>query len=164
MDNLQESISHRQGKNSCLWCMCMCMTYLVVLPLTTHWQLYVCWDTSWWTGQALALEHSYNNPPCTKTDEAQQFSTVWGCGGVASIGELCWASSGWCRLEMYSSWWFSSSKLLMRPLSCSACCSSTEILWTSASQLSAHWLLAWHSYMQEREEGQSLLIYSMNWC
>ena len=143
---------------------CACMTYL---PLMTHWQLYVCWDTSWWTGHALALEHSYNNPPCTKTDEAQQFFTVWGCGGVAGIGESCWVSSSveasCCQLKMFSSWWVSSSKLLMWLLSCS-CWSSTEILWTSDSQLSAHWLLASHSYMQGREEGESLLIYSMNWC
>ena len=124
--------------------------HLIVLPLMTHWQLYVCGDTSWWRGQALALKHSYSNPPCTKTDEAQQFSTVCGCGGVAGIGESCGVSSsvevGCCRLKMFSSWWFSSSKLLMQPFSCSTCCSSAEILWTRDSQLSAHWLLVWHSY------------------
>ena len=143
--------------------MCMCMDHLLVLPWMTHWQLYVCGVTSWWTGHALALEHSYNNLPCTKTDEAQQFSTVCGCGGVTGIGESCWVSSsvevGCRRLKMFSSWWFSSSKPLMQQFSCSTCCSSAEILWTSASQLSAHWLLVWHSYMQGREEGESLLIY-----
>ena len=128
----------------------------------THWQLYVCGETSWWRGHALALEHSaYNNPPCTKTDEAQQFSTVWGCGGVAGIGESCWVSSsvevGCCRLKMFSSWWFSSSKLLMQPLSCSTCCSSAEILWTSDSQLSAHWLLVWQSYEGGRRKLANLL-------
>ena len=149
--------------------MCVCawsFAYLIVLPLMTHWQLYVCGDTSWWRGHTLALEHSYSNPPCTKTDEAQQFFTVWGCGGVAGIGELCWVSSSvevsCCRLKMFRSWWFSSSKLLMRLLSCWTCCSSAEILWTSDSQLSAHWLLAWHNYMQGKEEGQSFLIYSAN--
>ena len=123
-----------------------------------HWQFYVCGDTSWWRGHALALEHSYTNPPCTKTDEAQQFSTVCGCGCVAGIGELCLVSSSvkvGCRLKMLRSWWFSSSKLLMQPFSCSTCCSSAEILWTRDSQLSAHWLLTWHSCMQGREEGES---------
>ena len=125
-------------------------TYLLVPPLMTHWQqLYVCGDTSWWRGQALTLEHSYNNPPCTKTDEAQQFSTVWKCGGVAGNGESCW-EAGCCRLKMFSSWWFSFSKRLMQPFSCLTWCSSTEILWTSDSQLSAHWLLVWHSCKGER--------------
>ena len=143
-----------------LFMMCMYMDHLIVLPLT-HWQLYVCGDTSWWRGQALKLEHSYNNLPCTKTDEAQQFFTVCGCEGVAGNGESCWVPSsvevGCCRLKMFSSWWFSSSKLLMQPFSCSTCCSSAEILWTSASQLSAHWLLVWHSCNGERRELANLL-------
>ena len=156
--------ARKNSNQSCPWCVCAwSFTHLIVFPLTTHWQLYVCGETSWWTGHALALEHSYNNPPCTKTDWARQFSTVWGCGGVAGIGESCWVSSveaaGCCRL---SSWWFSSSELLMQPLSCSTCCSSAEILWTSDSQLSAHWLLVWQSYEGGGEEGESLRIYCMN--
>ena len=163
-NNLQNGISGRQEKIAAK------VVYDVYvhgsftcLPLMTHWQLYVCGDTSWWTEQAFALEHSYINPPCTKTDDAQQFSTVCGCGDVAGNGESCWVSlsvevNGCCRLKIFGSWWFSSSKLLMQQFSCSTCCSSAEIFWTSNSQLSAHWLLTWHSCMQGREEGESLLI------
>ena len=144
--------------------MCMCMDHLIVLPLMTHWQLCMCGDTSWWTGQALALEHSCNNLPCTKTDEAQQFSTVCGCGGVAGTGESCWVPSSvevsCCRLKMFSSWWFSSSKLLMQPFSSSTCCSSAEILWTRDSQLSAQCLLVWHSCKGGRKERVSNLLYT----
>ena len=63
------------------------VVYLMVLPLTTQYQLCVCGDTSWWRGQALKLGHSYSNSPCTNTDEAQQFSTSWGYEGVAGVGE-----------------------------------------------------------------------------
>ena len=61
------------------------VVYLTVLPLTTQYQLCVCGDTSWWRGQALKLGHSYSNPPCTNTDEAQQFSTSWGHEGIAGV-------------------------------------------------------------------------------
>ena len=63
------------------------VVYLMVLPLTTQYQLCVCGDTSWWRGQALKLGHSYSNLPCTNTDGAQQFSTGWGYGSVAGGGE-----------------------------------------------------------------------------
>ena len=63
------------------------VVYLMVLPLTTQYQLCVCGDTSWWRGQALKLGHSYSNSPCTNTDEAQQFSTRWGYGSGAGVGE-----------------------------------------------------------------------------
>ena len=63
------------------------VVYLMVLPLTTQYQLCVCGDTSWWRGQALKLGHSYTNLPCTNTDGAQQFSTRWGYEGVAGVGE-----------------------------------------------------------------------------
>ena len=74
-------ISHRQEKNSCqccLWCVCawIIYTYLIVPPWMTHWQLCVCGVTSWWRGQALTLEHSYNNLPCTKT---------WMCTGARTL-------------------------------------------------------------------------------
>ena len=63
------------------------VVYLMVLPLTTQYQLCVCGDTFWWRGQALEHGHSYSNPPCTNTDVAQQFSTSWGYEGVADVGE-----------------------------------------------------------------------------
>ena len=64
-------------------------------PVTTQCKLYVCGDISWWTGQApaLILGQSYTKFPQTNTDTAQQFSTSWGCGGVADIGRSGWASS-----------------------------------------------------------------------
>ena len=63
------------------------VVYLMVLPLTTLYQLCVCGDTSWWRGQALKLGHSYSNLPCTNTDGAQQFSTGWGYEGGAGVRE-----------------------------------------------------------------------------
>ena len=77
------------------------VVYLMVLPLTTQCQLCVCGDTSWWRGQALKLGHSYSNLPCTNTDEAQQFSTSWGCGGVAGVGE---SESGSLSVEVSTCW------------------------------------------------------------
>ena len=72
------------------------VVYLMFLPLTTQCQLCVCGDTSWWRGQALTLGHSYSNLPCTNTDGAQQFSTRWGYGSVAGVGE---SESGFSSVE-----------------------------------------------------------------
>ena len=72
------------------------VVYLIVLLLTTQCQLCVCEDTSWWREQALKLGYSYTSPPCTNTDEAQQFSISWGYKGISGVSvssvevSTCW--------------------------------------------------------------------------
>ena len=85
--------------------------YKVMGLLTTQYQLCVCGDISWWRGQALKREHSYSNLPCTNTDEAQQFSTRWGYGSVAGVGE---SESGSSSVEVSTSCLVKMEQMIMQ--------------------------------------------------